>query len=170
LLAAYGTGTVLKIFWNDGTTHRVAIVALVAVAICYFAEKFRTRAAIGIGFAVAVAAAASLAGSHPEGYFVDATANGGERTEVFSWIAAHGVDRIGVLGLRAGVLNVLDPDANVIDLSNETPCRDASASQSVALDFSDHHHDAVDAARLHMIEACGTTQYADKLATIVIPN
>ena len=169
--AIYGIVYVLGIFWNDGSTHAALPVAVAAVAIAAAVRNRRAPWVPAAAFGVAVVAATHLAGRHPIDYYADSLRVGPTQPGVYRWIAMQHPSRIGGWGLRLGVVNVLSPATQTMDLPDAAPC--AVARRYGALLIAVAQNDLppeLNTQRLGAARRCGAVAYDDPIAVVARPS
>lgn len=166
LCTAFGAGQIVDTYWNDGGTHLALAIAALAAGNAALARMKRMRWLLPAGFAAAAIAAAMLAQRMPADYYADGVRVDGRTTGVYAWIAHAKPAAVGGWGLRAGIVNVLDPAARVLDLPDASPCRTAAAQRvlMIALAETDRPPD-FNAHRLGVARACAArVRYDDGIA------
>jgi hypothetical protein len=166
----YGCWFVLALFWNDGSTHVALAVAALSVAIAAAANLTRMRFVAAVAFLAAVVLATHLAGRHPLYYYNDSLSVGGMSPGVYRWIERTQPAAIGGWGLRAGVINVLSPRTQTLDLADNDACAQAHAHAVllVAVAQNDLPSEA-NAQRLRAARACGSILYEDPIGVVARP-
>jgi len=169
--AIYGIVYVLGIFWNDGSTHAALPVAAAAVAI---AAAVRNRHAAWVpaaAFGLAVVAATHLAGRHPVDYYTDALRVGPTQPGLYRWIAMEHPPRIGGWGLRLGVVNVLSPATQTMDLPDAAPCTVAQRYGVLLTAVAQNDlPPELNTQRLGAARRCGAVVYEDPIAAAARPS
>ena len=170
--AAYGSGQILSTYWNDGGTRFALAVAAIAVANTALAYFKRLHWLLPAGFAAAAIVATMLAMRDPVAYYADGLRVNGRETGVYAWIARVQPQAVGAWGLRAGIVNVLDPSARAIDLPEETPCLTAAQQHVLIVALAEGDRtDAFNAQRLRAARGCATQiRYGDGIAVAVSPR
>lgn len=167
----YGVVYVLGIFWNDGSTHAALPVAVAVVAI---AAVIRNRQATWVpaaAFGIAVVAATHLAGRHPIDYYADSLRVGSTQPGVYRWIATQHPLRIGGWGLRLGVVNVLSPATQTMDLPDAAPCAVARRYGMLLIAVAQNDlPPELNTLRLGAARHCGTVVYEDPIAVVGRPG
>ena len=169
--ALYGVVYVLAIFWNDGSTHAALPVAVAAVAIAAVIRNRRGAWVPATAFGVAVVAATHLAGRHPVDYYADSLRVGQVQPGLYRWIAMQHPPQIGGWGLRLGVVNVLSPATQTMDLPDAAPC--AIARRYGALLAAVAQNDLapqLNTQRLAVARNCGAVAYEDPIAVVARPS
>jgi hypothetical protein len=166
----YGCWFVLAIFWNDGSTHTALAVSALGVGAVAIANLTRLRFVPAVAFLAAVVLATHLAARHPLDYYNDSLSVGGRSPGVYRWIAKTRPAEIGGWGLRAGVINVLSPQTQTLDLADTNACEQAHAHGAllVAVAQNDLPSEA-NAQRLRAARACGRVLYADAIGVVTQP-
>ncbi|MGB8521092.1 MAG: hypothetical protein WCD38_13115, partial [Candidatus Tumulicola sp.] len=172
LCTAYGAGQVMATYWNDGGTHVAFAIAAIAAANTALARLKFLRWLLPAGFAAAAIVATILATRDPVAYYAEGLRVNGRTTGVYAWIARSRPPAVGGWGLRAGIVNVLDPAARAIDLPDATPCLTAERERVLMLAIAeDDRPDAFNADRLRAARACrGRERYDDGIAVAVSPS
>ncbi len=122
-------------------------------------------------FGVAVVAATHLAGRHPIDYYADSLRVGPTQPGVYRWIAMQHPSRIGGWGLRLGVVNVLSPATQTMDLPDAAPC--AVARRYGVLLIAVAQNDLppeLNTQRLGAARRCGAVAYEDPIAVVAHPS
>lgn len=169
--AIYGIVYVLGIFWNDGSTHAALPVAVAAVAIAAVVRNRRAAWVPATAFGVAVVAATHLAGRHPIDYYADSLRVGEAQPGLYRWVSMQHPPRIGGWGLRLGVVNVLSPATQTMDLPDAAPC--AIARRYGVLLTAVAQNDLapqLNAQRLAVARNCGAVAYEDPIAVVARPG
>jgi hypothetical protein len=166
----YGCWFVLAVFWNDGSTHVALAIAALGVAIAAAANRTQLRLVTAAAFLAGVVLATHLAARHPLDYYNDSLSVGGKSPGVYRWIERTQPAAVGGWGLRAGVVNVLSPRTQTLDLADTDPCARAREQGVllVAVAQSDLPPDT-NAQRLSAARACGRVLYADPIAAVEQP-
>ncbi len=166
----YGCWFVLTVFWNDGGTHIALAIAVLGVAIAAVANLKRLRFVPAVAFLAAVVLATHLAARHPLDYYNDSLSIGGTSPGIYRWIEQTQPAEIGGWGLRAGVINMLSPRTQTLDLADTDPCAQARADAVllVAVAQNDLPSQA-NAQRLRTARACGSILYEDAIGVIAQP-
>ena len=166
----YGCWFVLAIFWNDGSTHVALAIAVLGVAIAVMANRTRLRFVTAAAFLAAVVLATHLAARYPLDYYNDSLSVGGRSPGVYRWIERTQPAEIGGWGLRAGVINVLSPRTQTLDLADTDPCAQAIAHGAllVAVAQNDLPSEA-NAQRLRTAHTCGSILYEDAIGVVAKP-
>ncbi len=166
----YGCWFVLAIFWNDGSTHVALAIAVLGVAIAVMANRTRLRFVTAAAFLAAVVLATHLAARYPLDYYNDSLSVGGRSPGVYRWIERTQPAEIGGWGLRAGVINVLSPHTQTLDLADTDPCAQAIAHGAllVAVAQNDLPSEA-NAQRLRTAHTCGSILYEDAIGVVAKP-
>jgi hypothetical protein len=161
---------VLAIFWNDGSTHVALAVALLAPAVAAGAYRARSVWPAALAFGLAVVVATHLAARHPLDYYADALRVGSTTPTIYRWIAATRPDAVGGWGLRLGVVNIVSPSTQTMDLSDSDACLQARRNRVllVAVAESDRAADA-NARRLQLGRACGQAVFEDPIGVAARP-
>ena len=160
----------LALFWNDGSTHVALAVAALGVAIVAIANLTRLHFITAVAFLAAVVLATHLAARHPLDYYNDSLSVGGSSPGVYRWIERTRPAAIGGWGLRAGVINVLSPGTETLDLADNGACAQARANGAllVAVAQNDLPSNA-NAQRLRVARLCGSILYEDAIGVIARP-
>jgi hypothetical protein len=168
--AMYGIVYVLAIFWNDGSTHAAAPVALAAVAVAVIARNRLAPWIEAAAFGLAVVAATHFAARHPVDYYADSLRVGNTTSGIYRWIADGRPLRVGAWGLRLGVVNVLSPSTHTFDLTDAAACAAARRDRVllVAVAQSDLSPE-VNARRLDAARQCGRIVYEDAITVAAEP-
>jgi hypothetical protein len=168
--ALFGIVRVLAIFWNDGSTHVALAVALLAPAVAAGAYRARSVWPAALAFGLAVVVATHLAARHPLDYYADALRVGSTTPTIYRWIAATRPDAVGGWGLRLGVVNIVSPSTQTMDLSDSDACLQARRNRVllVAVAESDRAADA-NARRLQLGRACGQAVFEDPIGVAARP-
>ena len=125
-----------------------------------FDERHLARAFAG--FAAAAIVAAMLAMRDPVAYYAQGLRVSGRSTGVYAWMARTQPPAVGAWGLRAGIVNVLDPAARAIDVPDESACIVAArqrvlliaiAEDDRPLDFNELQNAAIAVANVVVINA-----------------
>jgi hypothetical protein len=154
VLALSQIRTVDAIFFNDATTHGVAIVGvMLAVALALGRTVPKSFAVLFAGLAL-VTYASRLAGTHPLDYLSDAL-SAGRGTRVFSWLAATKPKRVVGVHVSIGMISLASPSTVAYDSDDRDPCRQARAAGALLMT----PHDS----------GCGRIVYADPFATVSRP-
>jgi hypothetical protein len=166
----YGCWFVLAIFWNDGSTHIALAIAALGVAMAATANRTQLHLVNAVAFLAAVVLATHLAARHPLDYYNDSLSVGGRSPGVYRWIERTHPAEIGGWGLRAGVINVLSPRTQTLDLTDTDPCAQAIAHGAllVAVAQNDLPSEA-NAQRLHTAHTCGSILYEDAVGVVAQP-
>ncbi len=166
----YGCWFVLALFWNDGSTHVALAVAALGVAIVAIANLTRLHFITAVAFLAAVVLATHLAARHPLDYYNDSLSVGGSSPGVYRWIERTRPAAIGGWGLRAGVINVLSPGTETLDLADNGACAQARANGAllVAVAQNDLPSNA-NTQRLRVARLCGSILYEDAIGVIARP-
>jgi hypothetical protein len=166
----YGCWFVLAIFWNDGSTHIALAIAVLGVAIAAIANRTQLRFVAAAAFLAAVVLATHLAARHPLDYYNDSLSVGGASPGVYRWIERTQPAAIGGWGLRAGVIDVLSPRTQTLDVADTAPCAQAHAQGIllVAVAQNDLPREA-NAERLRTARTCGSVLYEDKIGVVAQP-
>jgi hypothetical protein len=161
---------VLALFWNDGSTHVALAVATLGVAIAAMANLTRLRFVTAVAFLAGIVLATHLAARHPVDYYNDSLSVGGTPPGVYRWIARTQPAAIGGWGLRAGVINVLSPRTQTLDLADTGACAQAHAHAAllVAVAQNDLPSEA-NAQRLRTARGCGRILYEDAIGVVTRP-
>ena len=172
LATAYGASQVMATYWNDGGTHVALAIAAIAAANTALARLKFLRWLLPAGFAAAAIVATVLATRDPVAYYAEGLRVNGRTTGVYAWIARTRPPAVGGWGLRAGIVNVLDPAARAIDLPDATPCLTAQRERVLMLAIAeDDRPGAFNADRLRAARACrGRERYDDGIAVAVSPS
>ena len=172
LCTAFGASEILATYWNDGGTRVALAIAALAAGNAAFARMKGVRAALPAGFAIAVVVATILAARFPVDYYADGLRVNGRATGAYGWIARAQPPAVGGWGLRAGIVNVLDPAARVLDLPEATPCLTAERERVLIVAVAeDDRADDLNASRLRAARACGgRVRYDDGIAIAVSPS
>jgi hypothetical protein len=166
----YGCWFVLAIFWNDGSTHVALAIAALGVAMAATANRTQLRLVNAVAVLAAVVLATHLAARHPLDYYNDSLSVGGRLPGVYRWIERTQPAVIGGWGLRAGVINVLSPRTQTLDLTDTDPCAQAIAHGAllVAVAQNDLPPEA-NAQRLRAAHTCGSILYEDATGVVAQP-
>ncbi len=166
----YGCWFVLAIFWNDGSTHTALALAALAVGVVAIANLPRLRFVTAVAFLAAVVLATHLAARHPLDYYNDSLSVGGTSPGVYRWLERTHPAEIGGWGLRAGVINVLSPNTQTLDLADTDACTQARAHGAllVAVAQNDVPPEA-NAQRLRTARTCGSILYEDGIGVVTRP-
>jgi len=166
----YGCWFVLAIFWNDGSTHVALAIAALGVAMAATANRTQLRLVNAVAVLAAVVLATHLAARHPLDYYNDSLSVGGRSPGVYRWIERTQPAVIGGWGLRAGVINVLSPRTQTLDLTDTDPCAQAIAHGAllVAVAQNDLPPEA-NAQRLRAAHTCGSILYEDATGVVAQP-
>jgi hypothetical protein len=166
----YGCWFVLAIFWNDGSTHIALAVAALGVGIAAIVNLPRLRFAGAVAFLAAVVLATHLAARHPLDYYNDSLSVGGTSPGVYRWIERAQPLAVGGWGLRAGVINVLSPNTQTLDLADMDPCTQAHAQGVLLVAVAQNDLPAeANARRLRSARACGSILYEDAIGVVAQP-
>lgn len=173
LLAAstlFGLWQIAATFWNDAPTRTALAIAPVAVAVVWFALRYRTRWAIALGFVAAAVAADVVAGLHAVDFVTDAFRVENRPSGLYAWLAAKHPVAIGGVGLAIGTVNLLTPGTRTSELPEADACA-AARRQGVALAaVAENDRSATfNAARLQSARACGPVRYDDGIAVVASP-
>jgi hypothetical protein len=166
----YGCWFVLALFWNDGSTQVAPVIAALGVAIAATANRTRLRWVTAVAFVGGVVLATHLAARHPVDYYNDSMSVGGRSPGVYRWIERTRPAAIGGWGLRAGVINVLSPHTQTLDLADNDACAEAHAHGVllVAVAQNDLPSEA-NAERLRTARGCGSILYKDAIGVVAQP-
>lgn len=172
LCTAFGAGQILVTYWNDGGTRLAAVIAALAVANAALARRKRARWMLPAGLAAAAIAAAMLAARNPADYYADGVRVDGRTSGVYAWIARTQPAAVGGWGLRAGIVNVLDPAARALDLPDDSPCLTAARQRVLMIAIAeDDRTSGFNAGRLRAARACAPhVRYDDGIAVAVFPS
>jgi hypothetical protein len=146
----------------------------VAVAAVAIAAAIRNRQGAWVpatAFGVAVLAATQLAGRHPVDYYADSLRVGRVQPGLYRWVAIQHPPQIGGWGLRLGVVNVLSPATQTMDLPDAAPC--AIARRYGALLAAVAQNDLapqLNTQRLAVARSCGAVAYEDPIAVVARPR
>ena len=166
----YGCWLVLALFWNDGSTHVAFALAALGVAIAATANLTRLRFITAVTFLAAVVLATHLAARHPLDYYNDSLSVGGTSPGVYRWIERTRPAAIGGLGLRAGVINVLSPRTQTLDLGDNDACAQAHAYAILLVAVAQNDLSSeTNAERLRTARACGSILYDDAIGVVTRP-
>jgi hypothetical protein len=166
----YGCWFVLAIFWNDGSTHIALAIAVLGVAIALVANRTRLRWTVAVAFFAAVVLATHLAARHPLDYYNDSLSVGGTSPGVYRWIERTQPAAIGGWGLRAGVINVLSPRTQTLDLADSDACGQARSHGVLLVAVAQNDLDPeVNTERLRAARACGNILYEDAIGVVAQP-
>jgi hypothetical protein len=169
--AIYGVVYVLGIFWNDGSTHAALPIAVAAVAITAAVRNRRPAWVPAAAFGVAVVATAYLAGRHPIDYYADSLRVGPVQPGIYRWIAMRHPPQIGGWGLRLGVVNVLSPATQTMDLPDAAPCAVARRyGVLLAAVAQNELPPELNTQRLNSARSCGAVAYEDPIAVVAHPS
>jgi hypothetical protein len=161
---------VLAIFWNDGSTHIALAIAVLGVAIALVANRTRLRWTVAVAFFAAVVLATHLAARHPLDYYNDSLSVGGTSPGVYRWIERTQPAAIGGWGLRAGVINVLSPRTQTLDLADSDACGQARSHGVLLVAVAQNDLDPeVNTERLRAARACGNILYEDAIGVVAQP-
>jgi hypothetical protein len=168
--ALYGVWIVAAIFWNDGLTRLALPIAAIAVAVAAAANARRIAWPYALGFGITVVATAYLGARHPLDYYADALRVGTASPGVYRWIEAHRPPTLGGLGMRLGVVNVISPSTQTLDLSDADACAQARRHGVLlaAVAESDLSAEA-NAQRMRAARSCGEVLYDDGIAVVAQP-
>lgn len=171
LCTAFGVSEILATYWNDGGTHVAIGIAALAVGNAALARMKRARWALPAGFAIAAIVATILAARYPVDYYADGLRVDGRTSGVYGWIARTQPAAVGGWGLRAGIVNVLDPAARVLDLPDATACVTATRQRVLMIAIAEDDRPAdFNASRLQAARACSPHErYDDGIAVAVSP-
>ena len=166
----YGCWFVLALFWNDGSTHVALAVAALGVAIAATANLTRLRFVAAVAFLAAVVLATHLAARHPLDYYNDSLSVGGTSPGVYRWIERTQPAAIGGWGLRAGVINVLSPRTQTLDLADNDACALARAHAALLVAVAQNDlPSGTNAKRLRTARDCGSILYEDAISVVTRP-
>ena len=166
----YGCWFVLALFWNDGSTHVALAVAALGVAIAATANLTRLRFVAAVAFLAAVVLATHLAARHPLDYYNDSLSVGGTSPGVYRWIERTQPAAIGGWGLRAGVINVLSPRTQTLDLADNGACALARAHAALLVAVAQNDLPSrTNAKRLRTARDCGSILYEDAISVVTRP-
>jgi hypothetical protein len=166
----YGCWFVLALFWNDGSTHVALAVAALGVAIAATANLTRLRFVTAVAFLAAVVLATHLAARHPLDYYNDSLSVGGTSPGVYRWIERTQPAAIGGWGLRAGVVNVLSPRTETLDLADNDACALARAHAALLVAVAQNDLPSeTNAKRLRTARECGSILYEDAISVVTRP-
>ena len=166
----YGCWFVLALFWNDGSTHVALAVAALGVAIAATANLTRLRFVTAVAFLAAVVLATHLAARHPLDYYNDSLSVGGTSPGVYRWIERTQPAAIGGWGLRAGVINVLSPRTQTLDLADNDACALARAHAALLVAVAQNDlPSGTNAKRLRTARECGSILYEDAISVVTRP-
>ncbi len=166
----YGCWFVLALFWNDGSTHVALAVAALGVAIAATANLTRLRFVAAVAFLAAVVLATHLAARHPLDYYNDSLSVGGTSPGVYRWIERTQPAAIGGWGLRAGVINVLSPRTQTLDLADNGACALARAHAALLVAVAQNDlPSGTNAKRLRTARECGSILYEDAISVVTRP-
>jgi hypothetical protein len=170
LSTLYGCWLVLALFWNDGSTHVALAVAALGIATAATANLTRLPFVTAVAFLAGVVLATHFAARHPLDYYNDSLSVGGTSPGVYRWIESTQPAAIGGWGLRAGVINVLSPRTQTLDLADTGACAQAHAHAAllVAVAQNDLPSEA-NAQRLRTARGCGSILYEDAIGVITRP-
>lgn len=167
-LAAWGTWSVLTVFWNDGYAH----YALLAAALGAIAGGFcrPVRGALPAALVLAVLLFGSWgASSRAAGFYADWMRQpSGKPTAAFDWIAAHRPAQVIALNLREGAVLMSSPGTRVTGASTPEVCEQAREQHALLVAGSNETLAGEDAQALFArLRDCGTVRYEDGAAIIV---
>lgn len=166
----YGCWFVLALFWNDGSTHVALAVAALGVAIAATANLMRLRFVTAVAFLASVVLATHLAARHPLDYYNDSLNVGGTSPGVYRWIERTQPAAIGGWGLRAGVINVLSPRTQTLDLADNDACAQAHAHALLLVAVAQNDLPSqTNVHRLRGARACGSILYEDAIGVVTRP-
>jgi hypothetical protein len=166
----YGCWFVLAIFWNDGSTHVALAIAALGVATAATANRTRLHLVNAVAFLAAVVLATHLAARHPLDYYNDSLSVGGRSPGVYRWIERTQPAVIGGWGLRAGVVNVLSPRTQTLDLTDTDQCAQAIARGALLVAVAQNDLPSkANAERLRTAHTCGRMLYADAIGVVAQP-
>ncbi len=166
----FGISMVVATFWNDAPTRTVLAVALVAVAVVWWARPRRARWAVAFGFAAAAIAADLLATRHTVDFVSDAFRVENRTTGLYGWVAANRPAALGGWGLAIGTVNLLAPQTRTLELPERDPCAAARAAHVLLAAVAENDRSAdFNAARLQAARRCGAVQYDDGIAVVAAP-
>jgi hypothetical protein len=118
----------------------------------------------------AVVLATHLAARHPLDYYNDSLNVGGTSPGVYRWIERTRPAAIGGWGLRAGVINVLSPRTQTLDLADNDACAQARAHAALLVAVAQNDLSSeTNAERLRTARACGSILYEDAIGVVAQP-
>ncbi|HTA40142.1 MAG TPA: hypothetical protein VK760_13745 [Candidatus Acidoferrales bacterium] len=171
LSALAGAALIVSIFANDLPTLTAIAVAAVAIVIALVPQLRNAQWPAVSAIVVAVVASTVLAQRNALDYYNDALTVNGTKPGIYLWITAFEPVVVAGWGLPVGVINVISPNTQTIDVPDATPCQTARAQRALLVTVAESKHGGDEnARRLNIARACGTVVYDDGIAVVVKPR